>query len=42
MGGLDFSIILVFAFIYIIDNILVIEPIAHGYLHVPPGLILGL
>ncbi len=42
MGGLDFSIILVFMFIVIIDRILVIEPLAHQYLRIPPGLILGL
>ncbi len=41
MGGLDFSIILVFVFITIIDNILVVAPLAQ-YLRVPPGLILGL
>lgn len=41
MGGLDFSIILVFVFITIIDDILVIAPLAR-YLGIPPGLILGL
>ncbi|MCB1693907.1 MAG: YggT family protein [Pseudomonadales bacterium] len=42
MGGLDFSIILVFMFIYIVKDILVIAPIAHNYLRVPGGLIFGL
>ena len=42
MGGLDFSIILVFAAIYVIDNILVVAPLAHQYLQIPRGLILGL
>lgn len=41
MGGLDFSIILVFVAINIIDDILVIAPLAQ-YLQVPRGLILGL
>ncbi len=41
MGGLDFSIILVFVAINIIDDILVIAPLAH-YLQVPRGLIIGL
>lgn len=41
MGGLDFSIILVFVAINIIDDILVIAPLAQ-YLGVPRGLILGL
>jgi len=41
MGGLDLSIILVFAALHIIDEILVIKPIAIS-LHVPAGLILGL
>ncbi len=41
MGGLDFSIILVFVAINIIDDILVIAPLA-SYLGVPRGLILGL
>ncbi len=42
MGGLDFSIILVFLFITIIDKILVIEPLAYQYLRIPHGLIIGL
>ena len=41
MGGLDFSIILVFVAINIIDDILVIAPLAQ-YLQVPRGLIIGL
>tara|TARA_R110002110_G_scaffold223537_3_gene437434 strand:- start:31 stop:624 length:594 start_codon:yes stop_codon:yes gene_type:complete len=41
MGGIDFSIILVFVFINIIDEILVIAPLAQ-MLGIPPGLILGL
>ncbi|HKI75090.1 MAG TPA: YggT family protein [Pseudomonadales bacterium] len=41
MGGLDFSIILVFAAIYIIQNFLVVAPLAQR-LQVPHGLILGL
>ena len=41
MGGLDLSIILVFAALHIIDEILVIKPIAQS-LGVPAGLILGL
>lgn len=41
MGGMDFSIILVFVFINIIDEILVIAPLAQ-MLGVPRGLILGL
>jgi YggT family protein len=41
MGGLDLSIILVFAALHIIDEILVIKPIAQT-LGVPAGLILGL
>jgi YggT family protein len=41
MGGLDFSIILVFVAINIIDDILVIAPLAQ-FLQVPRGLILGL
>ncbi len=41
MGGIDFSIILVFVFINIIDNILVIAPLAK-MLGVVPGLIIGL
>ncbi|MEX0942980.1 MAG: YggT family protein [Pseudomonadales bacterium] len=42
MGGLDFSIILVFVAITIIDKILVIEPLAYQFLRIPGGLILGL
>lgn len=42
MGGLDFSIILVFAAIYVIDNYLVVAPLAYRYLHIPHGVILGL
>jgi len=41
MGGMDFSIILVFMFIHIIDNILVIAPLAQ-MLRVPRHLIFGL
>ena len=41
MGGIDFSIILVFVFINIIDNILVIPPLKL-MLGVPPNLIFGL
>ena len=41
MGGMDFSIILVFVFINIIDNILVIAPLAK-FLGVPRNLIFGL
>ena len=41
MGGLDFSIILVFVFITLIDNYLVIRPLAQ-MLGIPPGLIMGL
>ena len=41
MGGMDFSIILVFVFINIIDNILVIAPLAR-MLQVPRNLIFGL
>ena len=40
MGGIDFSIILVFVFINIIQNILVVRPLV-DLLHVPP-IILGL
>jgi len=40
MGGIDFSIILVFVAITIIDNILVVRPLAQ-MLRVPGGLILG-
>ena len=41
MGGIDFSIILVFVFISLIDHFLVIQPMAK-MLGVPGGLILGL
>lgn len=41
MGGLDFSIILVFAAIYIIQHILVIAPLRQ-FLQIPRGLIIGL
>lgn len=41
MGGLDFSIILVFVAITLIDTYLVIQPLAH-LLGIPQGLILGL
>jgi YggT family protein len=41
MGGMDFSIILVFVFINLIDEILVITPLAQ-LLQIPRGLILGL
>lgn len=41
MGGMDFSIILVFVFINLIDEILVITPLAQ-MLKIPRGLILGL
>ena len=41
MGGIDFSIILVFVFISIIDNYLVIHPLAR-MLGIPGGLIIGL
>ena len=41
MGGLDFSIILVFVSITLIDTFLVIKPLAH-MLGIPPWLILGL
>ena len=41
MGGVDFSIILVFVAITLIDSYLVVQPIAN-MLGVPPGLILGL
>ena len=41
MGGIDFSIILVFVFISLIDNFLVIKPMAR-MLGIPGGLILGL
>lgn len=41
MGGMDFSIILVFVFINLVDEILVITPLAQ-LLQIPRGLILGL
>jgi len=41
MGGIDFSIILVFVFITIGDNILIIAPLAQ-YLGIPAGLIIGI
>lgn len=41
MGGLDFSIILVFVAITLIDNYLVVQPIAY-MLGIPRGLIIGL
>jgi YggT family protein len=41
MGGLDISIIVVFAFITVIDNWLVVEPLRQ-FLACPKGLILGL
>lgn len=41
IGGLDLSIILVFVAITLVDNYLVVRPIA-AMLSVPPGLILGL
>jgi YggT family protein len=41
MGGLDFSIILVFVTITLLDTYLVIQPIAY-WLGIPRGLILGL
>ena len=41
MGGIDFSIILVFVFINLIDTYLVIRPLSI-FLGVPHGLILGL
>lgn len=41
MGGMDFSIILVFVFITLIDSFLVIKPL-QALLGVPPGLIFGL
>jgi YggT family protein len=41
MGGMDFSIILVFVAITLIDSYLVVEPIAQ-LLGVPRGIILGL
>ena len=41
MGGMDFSIILVFVAITLIDSYLVIRPLA-AMLGIPQGLILGL
>ena len=41
MGGLDFSIILVFVVITLVDNYLVIRPLAQ-MLGIPKGLIIGL
>ena len=41
MGGLDFSIILVFVAITLIDTFLVVRPLAL-MLGIPPGLVLGL
>jgi YggT family protein len=41
MGGMDFSIILVFVTITLVDTYLVIQPIAY-MLRVPQGIILGL
>ncbi len=41
MGGLDFSIIVVFMAIYIIENFFLIKPLASS-LGIPRGLILGL
>ncbi|MCB1646060.1 MAG: YggT family protein [Pseudomonadales bacterium] len=41
MGGLDLSIIIVFVVIYLIDNYLVVRPLAQ-LLGVPAGVILGL
>ncbi len=41
MGGLDFSIILVFVFITLIDSFLVIKPL-QAMLGIPSGLIFGL
>lgn len=41
MGGIDFSIILVFVAITLIDTFLVIRPLAIA-LGIPPGLVLGL
>ena len=41
MGGLDISIIVVFVFISLIDNFLVVEPLRQ-FLACPKGLILGL
>jgi YggT family protein len=41
MGGLDFSVMLVFVFIILIDSFLVVRPL-QIYLGIPSGLILGL
>jgi len=41
MGGLDFSIILVFVTITLIDSFLVIQPLAMS-LGIPSGLVMGL
>ena len=41
MGGLDFSVMLVFVFIILIDSFLVVQPL-RVLLGIPPGLILGL
>jgi len=41
MGGLDLSIILVFVGLNLIDNYLVIAPLAQ-FLGIPPGIIIGL
>ena len=41
MGGIDFSIILVFVAITLIDSYLVVQPLAY-MLGIPRGLILGL
>ncbi|MBT4160672.1 MAG: YggT family protein [Gammaproteobacteria bacterium] len=41
MGGLDFSIILVFVAITLIDTFLIVRPLAIS-LGIPPGLVLGL
>jgi YggT family protein len=41
MGGLDFSIILVFVFITLVDSFLVVKPL-QVMLGIPSGLILGL
>lgn len=41
MGGLDFSVMLVFVFIILIDSFLVVQPL-QVFLGIPSGLILGL
>ena len=41
MGGMDFSIILVFVAITLIDSYLIIRPLA-AMLGIPQGLVLGL